>query len=46
MVEAANATETREQIRTRTKDKFMNIFSEWDNHEEKINEDNGNLVVR
>ena len=46
MVEAANAPETREQIRARTKDKFMNIFGEWDQHEEKINEDNGNLQVR
>ena len=47
MVQAANATtESREEIKNRIKAKFMQLIETMDQHEIKINEQGGNLVVR
>ena len=46
MVEAANVRLTKAQIGARTKERFIEIFSTFDEHELKITEDNGNLEVR
>ena len=47
MVQAANATtESREEIKDRIKAKFMQLIETMDQHEIKINEQDGNLVVR
>ena len=46
MVEAANVRETKAQIGERTKERFKEIFSTFEQHELKITEDNGNLEVR
>ena len=46
MVEANPQQETREQIRTRCKTRFVQTFDTMDQHELKIEEENGNIEVR
>lgn len=46
MVEAAAVQETREQIRARIKERFVTTFETMDQHELKIEKEDGNIQVR
>ena len=46
MVEATVSNETREQIRARIKQRFVQTFNTMDQHEIKITEEDGNVEVR